>query len=593
MNVALYLRMSSDKQETSIPQQEKALRELCSRKGYRIVATYRDEGISGDATEKRRGFLKMLADAPGGNFRRIVAYDQDRFGRFDMLEAGYYISPLRKAKVTLETIAQGLVDWENFGGRVIYGVLQEGKHQYLRDISLNILRGLTAKAEECQGYPGGPAPYGYRRVTQLQGNRRLSHLVTDEAEAAIVARIFREYLAAHASCNIVANRLNRDKVPSPGKADFWKQLAVQRILSNPAYIGMVAWGKRSSGKYSMRSREGVIARKADTDVEPAGPIMHRRPDLVPPIVDDETFQAAQRLLKERKHATRRFGTIRPLSGLIRCMNCGKGMYGDGGCYRCSTGSRGADGKQCSGRRVPQKPLIEMIVAKLREELGSPKALPVLRNRIAKYVADIFQKPKADPSIPIRKRIAELEKTLADGAARLLVVPPGLVPELSKALDVVRRDRDAMLEGLATAQSAGEAIEAPAPAKIVSELMQQFHRLDEVIAGADAARINEAFQRMGVRVNVHARQGESKNFTAAIELQPSGVLFRSLNKAKRDSTAPPVLSFNVAVDAAKPKLFAKGNRLQQIGNRNRLAGRQAETRQRRRRTPAVAKRRAKA
>jgi DNA invertase Pin-like site-specific DNA recombinase len=576
MNVALYLRMSSDKQETSIPQQEKSLRALCQRKGYRIVATYRDEGISGDATEKRKGFLRMLADAPGGKFRRILAYDQDRFGRFDMLEAGFYISPLRKAKVSLETIAQGLVDWENFGGRVIYSVLQEGKHQYLRDISLNILRGLTAKAEECDGYPGGPAPYGYRRVTQLNGHRRRSHLVIEKAEAAIVARIFRDYLAAHASCNLVAGRLNRDKVPSPRKADFWKGLAVQRILSNPAYVGMVAWGKNSSGKYSMRTRDGVVARKADSDAVPAGAIMHRRSDLVPAIIDDATFEAAQKLLKERKRETRRFGTIRPLSGLIRCMNCGKGMYGDGGCYRCSTGSRGADGKQCSNRRVPQKPLIEMITAKLKEELGSPKVLPVLRNRIAEYVAEAFDKPKADPSAGIRKQIADLDKRLADGASRLLVVPPGLVPELAKAIDAVRRERDALAEQLAAAQDAGDVVSRPpSPASVVAELMDRFHNLDEAIAGADAAKINEAFRKLGVRVNVHARQGESKMFTASIELQPSGVLFQALNKAKRDSTAAPVLTFTVAVEAPKSSSFAKGNKLQQIGNRNRDARRTAE------------------
>jgi DNA invertase Pin-like site-specific DNA recombinase len=540
MNVALYLRMSSDKQETSIPQQEKALRQLCDRKGYRIVATYRDEGISGDATEKRRGFLKMLADAPGGKFRRIVAYDQDRFGRFDMLEAGYYISPLRKAKVSLETIAQGLVDWENFGGRVIYGVLQEGKHQYLRDISLNILRGLTAKAEECQGYPGGPAPYGYRRVTQLQGHRRLSHLVIEKAEAKIVARIFREYLAAHASCNIVANRLNRDKVPSPRKADFWKGLAVQRILSNPAYIGMVAWGKKSSGKYSMRTREGVVARKADSDAVPAGAIMHKRTDLVPAIVDEATFKAAQKLLKERKHETRRHGTIRPLSGLIRCLNCGKGMYGDGGCYRCSTGSRGADGKQCSNRRVPQAPLIEMITATLKEELGSPTVLPVLRNRISKYVTAAFEKPKADPAIAIRKQIAELDKRLTDGAARLLVVPPGLVPELSRAIDAVRRERDGLADRLAMTQESGDAVATPPVPRIVDELMDRFHRLDQAIAGSDPARINEAFRKLGVRVSVHARQGDSKAFTASIELQPSGVLSQAL----KSSNPPAVFSWGI-------------------------------------------------
>ncbi|MFM9025756.1 MAG: zinc ribbon domain-containing protein, partial [Planctomycetaceae bacterium] len=268
--------------------------------------------------------------------------------------------------------------------------------------------------------------------------------------------------------------------------------------------------------------------------------MHRRPDLVPPIVDDAAFEAAQKLLRDRKHATRRHGTIRPLSGLIRCMNCGKGMYGDGGCYRCSTGSRGADGKQCSGRRVPQKPLIEMITARLKEEFSTPKAMAVLRSRISKYVEEAFEKPKADPAVGIRKQIAELDKTLSDGAARLLIVPPGLVPEMSKALESVRRDRDALIEKLAIAQEAHEAVAAPPPAKIVSELVERFRQLDKVIAGADAARINEAFQRIGVRVNVHARERDSKTFTASVELQPSGVLFRALKSSK----PPAVFSWGI-------------------------------------------------
>jgi len=44
MKVALYLRMSTDKQDTSIPQQRVELERYAERHGYKIVHEYRDEG---------------------------------------------------------------------------------------------------------------------------------------------------------------------------------------------------------------------------------------------------------------------------------------------------------------------------------------------------------------------------------------------------------------------------------------------------------------------------------------------------------------------------------------------------------------------
>ena len=50
----------------------------------------------------------------------VLCWDQDRFGRFDPLEAGYWIKPLRDAGIRLETVAQGRIDWEDFAGRIIF-----------------------------------------------------------------------------------------------------------------------------------------------------------------------------------------------------------------------------------------------------------------------------------------------------------------------------------------------------------------------------------------------------------------------------------------------------------------------------------------
>jgi hypothetical protein len=90
-------------------------------------------------------------------------WDQDRFGRFDSLEAGYWIHPFRQAGVRLVTVTEGPINWEDFTGRVMYSLKQEGKHQFLRDLSRNTARGQTSNAKA--GFSAGSdAPYGLDRM---------------------------------------------------------------------------------------------------------------------------------------------------------------------------------------------------------------------------------------------------------------------------------------------------------------------------------------------------------------------------------------------------------------------------------------------
>ena len=94
--------MRTDRQDTSIPDQRREVEALAANFGYRIIREYIDEGISGDKTEKRTEFLKMRDDAERiGDFRAVLCWDQDRFGRFDMIEAGFWIHAFRIADVHL------------------------------------------------------------------------------------------------------------------------------------------------------------------------------------------------------------------------------------------------------------------------------------------------------------------------------------------------------------------------------------------------------------------------------------------------------------------------------------------------------------
>src|SRR5947199_56221 len=110
ISAVAYYRMSTDKQEDSIDRQRSQVELYAERRGYKIIREYRDEGIAGDEEEKRKGFMRMMRDAQTGQFEVILVDDKDRFGRFDSITQGFYIHPLRRAGVRLETVAPRAID---------------------------------------------------------------------------------------------------------------------------------------------------------------------------------------------------------------------------------------------------------------------------------------------------------------------------------------------------------------------------------------------------------------------------------------------------------------------------------------------------
>ena len=202
----LYLRMSSAKQDKSIPAQRDELLKIARRKGYTIVREYVDPAVSGDDTEKRTGFLQLREDCENGpDFSIILVWHEDRFSRNDPLEYGYWLKPIRDSGVILET-PTGRVDWESLGGRLLSLIGQEMRHDYLRQLSRNVARGQLAAAKN-----------GDRRDRRslsgrLQAERRRDRRRSVWAE--IVRRIFEEYLKPGASLRSVTSLLNGENVPS-------------------------------------------------------------------------------------------------------------------------------------------------------------------------------------------------------------------------------------------------------------------------------------------------------------------------------------------------------------------------------------------
>jgi len=433
-----YVRMSTSMQERSPAEQQAAIEAHCRKNGITLLRVYADLGISGDDTRRRPQFRQMIADGAAGKFDRIVVFDRSRFGRFDSIDFGKWVSPLRDAGVALETLDRGIEDWEDLGGRILSMVEQEGKHSLLRDLSRTIVRSKTRKALENNGY-SGPTPYGYSRRVKVEGRYHISELVIDPQKSQVVKRIFTMYAAAGGSLHNIADALNADGIPSPRGRQLWRKNTIQRILLNEVYRGDAVWGRRQTGKYSARQGSEIVGRRRGAKVERVDPIVH--PDAVPAIVSRELYERVQRLMKERAKATRPQAAVRPLSGLVFCGTCGRPMHSDGANgFRCSGSQTEAAprGERCSSARVPSAPLIEALVNGLKHRLSGP----VARKRLVAGIEKRLQ-TRAGGQAAARKQLEArrraLQAELTAGLEKIPMMPAGLVGDYAATLDRKRAE----------------------------------------------------------------------------------------------------------------------------------------------------------
>lgn len=128
-------------------------------------------------------------------------------------------------------------------------------------------------------------------------------LVPDRA--AVVRRIFSEALAGRGQ-QLIAGTLNREAVPCFGKAEYWRQTYIRKILSNPASYGVYV-PHRYVHSGSKRTRE------------PLAPIE----GYYPAAVSKEIFDAVQ---AQKSTATTPRGKsgkpVNLLGGLATCPLCG-------------------------------------------------------------------------------------------------------------------------------------------------------------------------------------------------------------------------------------------------------------------------------
>ena len=243
VTAVVYARFSSELQaDRSIDDQVRLCRRFIEQQGWGYQYAYTDRAISG-ATALRPAYQALLEDARRGSYDVVVAEALDRLSR-DQEDVAGLLKRLRFAGIRLFTLAEGEI------GELHVGLKGTMNALFLKDLAQKVRRGLEGRVRE--GRSGGGICFGYDVVREYDGVGAPIHggRSVNEAEAAIVRRVFAEF-AGGSSPRAIAQRLNRERIPGP-QGRTWGPSTIYGnwrrgtgILNNELYIGKLVWNRQT------------------------------------------------------------------------------------------------------------------------------------------------------------------------------------------------------------------------------------------------------------------------------------------------------------------------------------------------------------
>ena len=400
MEVAIYARVSSEKQDTdlSISAQLRALRDYAARNGYHVVREFIDQAESG-RTAARPAFREMLALAKTKQppFQAILVWKLNRFAR-SRADSITYKTLLRNKGIDVISINEPLDDSPT--GRLLEGVIESIDEFYSANLGQDIKRGMRENASRGFFNDSRP-PYGFRKVAVRDGSRTRNKLEPepDDSVAVQVVRRMFDMALQDVGCKAIATTLNREGLRT-GSGERWGRTTVYKVLNNEAYCGTLVWGDRP-GHPALHSREPPV----------------RVDGAWPGIVDRETFDLVQRRLAAKSPVVTHPRTVPSfylLSGLLFC-SCGRAMTGHSAksgrhfYYLCSRSSKqGRD--VCDARMLPKDKLERLVIEQLRAK--------VLTDENLEELVTLVNEELQLASSHLRERLDIIDAELRDVGARL-------------------------------------------------------------------------------------------------------------------------------------------------------------------------------
>lgn len=376
-NACIYARLSRDDgdklESDSIINQKALIRDFLSKHPeIHAVSEKTDDGYSG-VNFDRPAFQEMMDEIRSGKINCVVVKDLSRFGR-NYIEAGNYIErvfPFLGVRFIAINDNYDSLD-RNQSDSLIIPFKNLINDAYCKDISVKIRSQLEIKRKKGQ-FLGAFAVYGY-----LKDEEDHNKLVVDTYASEIVRAIFK-WKVQGMSQGRIADKLNMQGVLCPmeykislgmkvqtnfrvHKKALWSQTAVTRILTNEIYTGVLIQGKAGTPNYKIKK----ILQKDESE-------WIRVEGAVPVIIDRDVYDSVQMILKKDIRISPEEEVVYPLSGYLKCGDCGQNMvrksYNAGGktysYFICSTRKAG---KGCSTHSIQEDKLMDVVLQSVSKQV---------------------------------------------------------------------------------------------------------------------------------------------------------------------------------------------------------------------------------
>ena len=324
-----YYRLSKDDgknhESDSIANQRVLIREYVkNHPNIKLVDEAFDDGYTGTNYD-RPGFRKVMDAVNAGTVNCVIVKDLSRLGR-EYVETGKYLEMVFPSMGIRFIAINDDVDSGNAKSSddILVPVKNIMNETYCRELSKKLRRQFRIQRSKGE-YLGAFACYGYRKNPEDKHK-----LIIDEYAAEIVRAIFVLKLKGYSQQSI-ADYLNSEAVLPPaeykksqglnyksglkgGGQAQWRAFAVQNVLTNPVYIGVLVQGKRGTPNYKIKQM-----RVRDEDQWSVINDNHEA------IIDEFTFNAVQKVLARDTRVTAKADAVDPLSGMMFCADCGRSM----------------------------------------------------------------------------------------------------------------------------------------------------------------------------------------------------------------------------------------------------------------------------
>ena len=346
----------------------------------------------------------MIHAAEMGKIDLIVTKEVSRFAR-NTVDALKITRELRRRDVGVLFLNDNIDTRDNdseFRLSIMSSVAQEES----RKTSDRSKWGQTRSME--QGVVFGGSLLGY----DVQGGK----MTVNPEGAEIVRRIFRKYLDERKGCGTIARELREAGILSSRGKCSWSSATVTKILKNEKYCGDLVQKKTYTPDFLTHEKRYNHGQEPRVEIK----------DHHEPIIDRETWQAVQQELHRRNRAqgSGGHGNRYPLSGKIRCGECGKSFIRrtktrtDGSSYRrwcCFTatneGLRRTDGAGnaigCSvGRQIREDVAMDILQRSVEAVTLDKKAII---SDLTRIIERVLSNSADDGQVELQRLELELEK----------------------------------------------------------------------------------------------------------------------------------------------------------------------------------------